>query len=38
MCVCVCVKSEIVTGGCIKLHNKELHNLHSSEDIVRRTK
>jgi hypothetical protein len=28
-------KREYVTGGEKKLHNKELHNLHSSPDIIR---
>jgi hypothetical protein len=27
-----------VTGGCRKLHNKDLHNLFSSPDIIRVTK
>jgi hypothetical protein len=27
-----------VTGGCIKLHNQELHNLYSSPSIIRMIK
>jgi hypothetical protein len=29
------LKRDEVTGGCRKLHNKELHNLYSSPSIIR---
>jgi len=28
-------KREEVTGGCRRLHNEELHDLHASPDIIR---
>jgi hypothetical protein len=31
-------KREEVVGGCRRLHNKELHNLHTSANIIRETK
>jgi hypothetical protein len=31
-------KRDEVTGECRKLHNKELHNLYSSPDIIRQVK
>jgi hypothetical protein len=31
-------KKQEVTGGCRKLHNEALHNLHSSQNVIRVTK